>query len=178
MYILLLISIGLVIGSVSGALGIGGGVLLVPALIWLLGFDVKKATGTSLAILVPPIGLPAAARAFRAQQVDLAAAVWIACAFMVGAYLGRLFIEALPENATPSLRLIFGLGMIYVAMRFMLASSSEAANAAAGLVAAFTAWVAFLCLRGLGRRHLARPDLGAAIRRMEREGRGDPDYYI
>ena len=60
------VAIGLTIGSVSGVLGIGGGVLLVPALIWLCkGFDMKKATGTSLAILIPPIGLPAAWRCHR-----------------------------------------------------------------------------------------------------------------
>jgi uncharacterized membrane protein YfcA len=153
-------------------------VLLIPALIWLCGLDVKKATGTSLAILVPPIGLPAALRAYRHAQVDLEVALWVAGSFMVGAYLGRVFLEALPETATPSLRLLFGLLMMYVAMRFMLASSSEAANAAAGMVAAITAWVGFLCLRGLGRRHLVRPNLGDEIRRMEQEGRGDPDYYI
>lgn len=178
MDILLLIVIGLTVGSVSGALGIGGGVLLVPALIWLCGFDVKKATGTSLAILVPPIGLPAAFRAFRAEQVDLVAAMWVAGAFMLGAYLGRIFIEWLPETATPSLRLLFGLLMVYVAMRFMLASDSEAANAAAGIGAAVLAWIAFMLLRGLGRRHLAPPELGAEIRRMRQEGRVDPDYYI
>ena len=50
----------LTVGGVSGVLGIGGGVLLVPALIWLCRFEPLKAAGTSLAILIPPIGLPAA----------------------------------------------------------------------------------------------------------------------
>ena len=60
MQTLLLLAIGLAIGTISGALGIGGGVLLVPALIWLCRYDFPKAAGTTLAVLVPPIGLPAA----------------------------------------------------------------------------------------------------------------------
>ena len=75
------IAIGLTIGSVSGILGIGGGVLIVPALIWMCGLDPKKAAGTSLAILIPPIGLPAARCADNEEQVELSAALWIAGAF-------------------------------------------------------------------------------------------------
>ena len=69
---LIYIAIGLTIGSISGMLGIGGGVLIVPALMWLCGFEAKKAAGTSLAILIPPIGLPAAWR-FYQQQADRSA---------------------------------------------------------------------------------------------------------
>src|SRR5262249_21228520 len=147
---LVFIGIGLAIGAFSGALGIGGGVLLVPALIWLCGFDAKKATGTSLAILVPPIGLPAALHALRKDQVDLEAALWIAGAFMVGAYGSRMVVEYLPDLV---LRLVFGMLMVYVAIRFMLASDAEAANAAAGVTSVFLAWLGFLFFRTLGRRH-------------------------
>ena len=68
--IILYVMIGLVVGSVSGALGIGGGVLLVPALVWLCRFEPAKAAGTSLAILIPPIGLPAAMKAFHEKRVQ------------------------------------------------------------------------------------------------------------
>src|SRR5580693_6972309 len=106
MDILKFVLIGLVVGSLSGVLGIGGGVLLVPALIWLCGFDPKKAAGTSLAILIPPIGLPAAWRAYNDRLVDLEAALWIAGAFMVGAYASRGLVQYLDDQ---TLRVSFGV---------------------------------------------------------------------
>jgi len=175
MTILLYLAIGLTIGGLSGTLGIGGGVLLVPALLWFCGFDARKASGTTLAVLVPPIGLPAALYAFRKGQVDLEAAVWIAGGFMAGAFASRAVIDYLPDAL---LRQLFGLLMIYLGVRFLLSADSEATNAATGLIAVALGWVTFLGFRALGRRHLARPDLDEQIHRMEREGRGDPDYYI
>ncbi len=168
-------AIGLVIGSVSGVLGIGGGVLLVPALIWLCGFDARKATGTSLAILIPPIGLPAAWSAYEAKQVDLTAALWIACAFMIGAYASRSLVNYVPVDW---LRLGFGLIMIYVAMRFILNSDSEASSAAAGLTAALLAWLGYFGLKWLGRRHLPPPMLAEQIQQKHEQQPRAGDYQI
>src|SRR6516162_9999394 len=109
-------AIGLVIGSVSGVMGIGGGVLLVPALIWLCGFKTNEAAGTTLAVLIPPIGLPAAWRAYNAGDVDLIAALVIAGAFMVGAYLSRGLVEYISPYW---FRMSFGILMMFVAVRFM-----------------------------------------------------------
>jgi uncharacterized membrane protein YfcA len=175
MNILIYIGIGLVVGSISGALGIGGGVLLVPLLIWLCKFDTKMATGTSLAVLVPPIGLPAALEAWREQRVDLAAALWIAGAFMIGAFASSAVVDYMPDLL---LRRLFGLLMLYIAIRFVLTSDSEVVNAVAGLTAVILGWSVFFLLRLLGRRHLNWPSLHEEIRRMQHEGRGDPDYYI
>jgi len=175
MQVLTYVGIGLTIGALSGALGIGGGVLLVPALIWLCGFKTDRATGTSLAVLIPPIGLPGALQAYRAGRVDLAAALWIAAAFTVGAFASQAVFNYLP---TLQLRLLLGMIMLYVGARFMLAADSEAANAAAGLIAAAVGWLGFLLLRALGRRCAPPPALAVEIRRMQREGRGDPDYHI
>src|SRR5205823_7900934 len=148
---LLFLAIGLTVGSISGALGIGGGVLLVPALIWLCGFEPSKAAGTSLAVLVPPIGLPAAWKYFVEKRIDLDAAIWIALAFAIGAYFGASIAQQIPAR---TLLRIFGLMMIYIAMRFLLASDSEVANAAAGVVGVVMAWLSYRTLRALGRRHL------------------------
>lgn len=175
MSIFLYILIGLAVGSVSGAFGIGGGVLLVPMLIWLCEFEPRKATGTSLAVLALPVCLPAAFTAFRKNHVDLEAVLWIAGAFLVGALTTRAMVDYLPDRA---LRFLFGLLMVYIAARFLLSANSEAAYAGAGLVAVGLAWLAFLGLRLLGRRHLAAPVLGQEIQRMQHEHRGDPDYYI
>jgi uncharacterized membrane protein YfcA len=175
MEIFIYLAIGVTIGCLSGVLGIGGGVLIIPALVWICGFQHDVARGTSLAILVPPIGLPAAINYWRQGKVDLSAAICIALAFAAGALGGSFVMRYLDELL---LRLVFGLVMVFIAIRIMLASDSDAANAAAGLAATALAWVGFLWLRILGRKHLAPPSLGAQIRHMQEEGRGDPDYHI
>jgi uncharacterized membrane protein YfcA len=175
MVILAYVAIGLVIGSLSGIMGIGGGVLLVPALIWLCGFDPKRAAGTSLAILIPPIGLPAALEAYRKSDVDLSTSLWIAGAFMVGAYVSRTLVEYVPADW---FRLAFGTLMIFVAVRFMLDSDSEATNAAAGLATALLAWLGYLGLKFVGRRHLPPPTFGAHVQAKHEEGWADRDYQI
>jgi uncharacterized membrane protein YfcA len=173
MNILSYLALGLVIGSVSGALGIGGGVLLVPALM-LCGFAYSRATGTSLAVLVPPIGLLAAWKSYQQGRVDIDAAIVIAVAFAIGAYGGAWSVAYIPQEL---LRFLFGLLMIYIAMRFIVESDKEARNAAAGLVAMLIALCVYWGLRKLGRRHRLRPDLGQAIRQMG-ERRDESDYHI
>lgn len=172
---LIYIAIGLTIGSLSGMLGIGGGVLIVPALIWICGLDPKKAVGTSLAILIPPIGLPAALEAYRKDYVDLTAALWIAGAFMVGAYASRLLVEYIPVEW---FRLAFGLIMIFVAVRFIMASDSEASSAVAGLAAVILAWLGYVGMKWIGRRHLPPPNLAEQIQKKHDENPGGPDYHI
>jgi uncharacterized membrane protein YfcA len=175
MMILLFLAIGLTVGTASGALGIGGGVLLVPALIWLCDFEPKKAAGTSLALLSLPIVLPAAWKYYAEKRIDLEAAFWIAPAFAVGAFLGASLIQHVSGG---TLRLGFGIIMIYIAMRFIFHAQSEVASVTAGLTAAALAWCLYLALRTLGRQHLAKPDLGQKTRAMQEHGHGDIDYHI
>ena len=115
----LYVLIGLGVGMISGILGIGGGVIMVPILMW-CGLEYKKATGTSLAVLVPPIGLPAAWKAYHDGHIDFTAAIIIAGAFLVGSYCGRFVIN---DFDVASLKLIFGLFMLFVAMRLIVSSS-------------------------------------------------------
>lgn len=178
MRILAYLLVGLVIGTTSGMFGIGGGVLLVPALVWLFGFDQRTAAGTTLAVLIPPIGLPAAWKYYYERQMDLQAALWIAAAFAVGGYLGAAIVNATSVGMERFLRYGLGLLMIYIGVRFLFAASSEAANAAFGSAAVLLAWTGYLGMRALGRRHLARPDLGGAIRAMHEQGHGDTEYHI
>jgi uncharacterized membrane protein YfcA len=176
MNIALYLLIGLGIGTASGALGVGGGVLLIPALLWLEGFEPRKAAGTSLLIVIMG-GIPGMWRYLSAGYLDLGAALWTGAAFAVGTYLGATLHvhQYLPEQ---ELRLIFGLLMLYVALRFIITSNREAALAAAGLFAIGLAWLGYLGLRTLGRRHLRRPDLGDTIRDLGEKPPRDPDYYI
>ena len=90
MTVLILIVIGLVCGALAGMIGIAGGVLMIPVMIYVLGFNQKMATGTTLAVMLPPIGLGAAYMYYRHGSVNLKAAAFIALGFFVGGILGAL----------------------------------------------------------------------------------------
>jgi uncharacterized protein len=177
MEILRYIAIGLAVGLVSGLLGIGGGVLLVPGLMWICGLTFTEAAGTTLAVLVVPVVLPAAWEYYARGYVDLKAAIFIALAFALGGYIGAWLRheQALPEGF---LRLCLGLIMVYIAANMIVLSNSEAANAAAGVMATVAAWLTYLWLRVLGKRVLARPKLTDNILRAAEQRRGEPDYHI
>jgi uncharacterized membrane protein YfcA len=104
--ILILLTIGSAAGILAGLFGVGGGVIIVPALILVLGFSEHKATGTSLAVLLPPIGIAAFVEYYRHQNVDIPAALIIAAAAIIGAWLGALMANRL---SGPMLRLAFGV---------------------------------------------------------------------
>jgi len=105
----LLFLIGLLAGVLSGLFGIGGGVVIVPALIYIAGFRQHLATGTSLAVLLPPIGLAAAYEYWRNGNVNIRAAVIIASAVLVGGWLGAYVANRTPG---PQLRLAFGVFVV------------------------------------------------------------------
>ena len=88
MTLILVLAIGLAVGVLVGLLGIGGGVLLVPAMVYLLHFDQHLAQGTSLFILLPPTGLGALRQYWRAGQVDVRAGICCAIGFLLGGYFG------------------------------------------------------------------------------------------
>src|SRR5437764_11563390 len=87
-----LLGLGLVIGIISGMLGIGGGVLVIPALTFLFGFTQQMAVGTSVGMLLPPIGVFAFVRFYKSGQVDLPAAGLLALGFAAGAYVGAVLV--------------------------------------------------------------------------------------
>jgi uncharacterized protein len=98
--------IGVLAGVASGLFGVGGGIVLVPALIYWAGFNQHTATGTSLAVLLPPIGLAATVEYYRHGNVDIHAAVLLAAGLFVGAWIGAYFAN---QIAGPHLRLLFGV---------------------------------------------------------------------
>ena len=105
----ILVMIGIISGIASGIFGIGGGVLVVPGLIYLVGFSEHRATGTSLAVLLPPIGLAATIEYYRHGNVDLRAALVIAAMMFLGGWAGALWADRL---SGPYLRLAFGLFIV------------------------------------------------------------------
>ncbi len=90
------VSIGIVSGIAAGLFGVGGGIVVVPALIYWAGFSQHKATGTSLAVLLPPIGLAAATEYYRHGHVDLPAAMFVAGGMLVGSWWGAMCSQSNP----------------------------------------------------------------------------------
>jgi uncharacterized membrane protein YfcA len=103
---LVLVAIGLTAGVLSGVFGIGGGIIIVPALIYLVGFNQHLATGTSLVVLLPPVGIGAVLEYYRHGNVNLYAALVLAVTLAIGLYLGAVLANRL---AGPYLRLAFGV---------------------------------------------------------------------
>jgi uncharacterized protein len=101
--------VGLISGVASGLFGIGGGVIIVPALVYLAGFSQHEATGTSLAVLLPPVGLAAVVEYYRHGNVDLKAALIVAATLFVGGWIGAVVANQLKG---PHLRLAFGVFVI------------------------------------------------------------------
>lgn len=88
--------IGLVAGILGGFFGVGGGVLIVPALVLIFGFDQHIATGTSLGALLPPVGLLGAMEYYRHGDVNIGYAAVIAAGLLVGGYLGAFVAVKIP----------------------------------------------------------------------------------
>ena len=112
-----LIGIGLVAGLLSGVFGIGGGVVIVPALIYLAGFRQHMATGTSLAILLPPVGIAAVVEYYRHGNVNLYAALVIAVTVTIGGWFGAVLANRL---AGPYLRLAFGVFVVTLGISLII----------------------------------------------------------
>ncbi len=115
--IILYLSIGLIDGILSGLLGIGGGIIIVPALVFLLGFSQHTAQGTTLALMVPPIGLLAAWWYYSKGYVDIKVAGLMCIGFLVGGLLGAKFASAIPDIM---LKRIFGLALMLVSVKLIL----------------------------------------------------------
>src|SRR6266478_8062009 len=103
--IFLVLLLGIVAGILVGLLGIGGGIVLVPAMVHILHMDQHLAQGTSLFILLPPIGLGALRQYWKAGNVDLRAGILCAAGMILGAYIGSKF--AVPMS-TQKLKGLFG----------------------------------------------------------------------
>ena len=91
------ILLGLIAGVFGGVFGIGGATILIPALVYFFGLTQHQAQGTTLAIMVPPIGLLAAWRYYQSGNVKLGMAALICAGFFVGGYLGASLAQNIPE---------------------------------------------------------------------------------
>jgi uncharacterized membrane protein YfcA len=110
----IILLVGLVVGLFSGVVGIGGGILFVPALVWLLGMSQLRAQGTSLGALLAPVGIFAFLEYYRHGNADLHVALLLAGGFLVGAYFGATGAQYIPEVW---LRRIFAATLVAVGAR-------------------------------------------------------------
>jgi len=111
-----LILVGVITGAISGILGIGGGIIMVPVMVYLLGFSQQQSVATSLAIMLPPVSIFAVINYYKAGFVDIKAALIIMCAFMVGSYISSKIAVGLPENV---IKKCFAVLLFVVATKMM-----------------------------------------------------------
>ena len=110
--IILLLIVGVLAGMLSGLVGLGGGVIIVPALVYLLGFSQHQATGTSLGILLLPAGIFAVLNYYKKGYIDVKVVVLIFAGFLVGGWLGSKISLNVPEGI---LKKIFAIVLLLIA---------------------------------------------------------------
>jgi hypothetical protein len=114
--LLILIVIGIITGIMAGMLGIGGAVIMIPALVFLLGISQQSAQGTSLAVMLPPVGAIAAWNYYKAGNVNIRFAIILAIFFLVGSYFGSKLALTIPQEI---LKKIFAVLLLLVAAKML-----------------------------------------------------------
>ena len=114
--ILLLIVIGLFTGMLGGMVGVGGGIILVPALVYILGFSQLNAQGTSLALIMFPVGILAVMNYYKQGHIDFSIVFLLAIGFIIGSFLGSKFAMQLPQQ---TVKKIFASLMLIIAIKML-----------------------------------------------------------
>lgn len=122
MSLFLYILLGLLAGVLSGMIGIGGGVIIVPSLIFLFGFTQQEAQGTTISLLVPPIGILAAWTYYQQGYVNFKVAGLICLGFVLGGLLGARIAINLPSEL---LEKVFGIALLLIAIRMIFNHSGS-----------------------------------------------------
>ncbi len=117
MNIIIILLIGFAGGIAGGLLGIGGAVVMIPALVFILKFNQLTAQGTTLLAMIPPIGIFAALEYYKAGHAEIKTAAIIAAGFIIGAYIG----SKAALNLNPQIvRKIFGIFLLYISFKLIL----------------------------------------------------------
>ncbi len=117
MIILQYMLLGLSAGFVGGALGLGGGAIMVPIMVMFFGLTQHQAQGTALAVMLPPVFILAVMRYYSAGNVKVQMAIFIACGFVLGALIGAHSVQNIPSAG---LKKIFGGFLILIGMKMFL----------------------------------------------------------
>lgn len=113
---IILLMVGLMAGVLSGFVGVGGGIIIVPAMIYFLSMSQFQAQGISLAVLMLPVGVLGVMNYYKAGHVNFNYAFIIAAGFLVGSYFGSKYALKLPEH---KIKFIFGLLMLVIAFQLL-----------------------------------------------------------
>jgi uncharacterized membrane protein YfcA len=114
--IIILIIVGVLSGMLSGLVGVGGGILIVPALVFFMKYDQLSAQGTSLAVLLLPVGIIAVYHYYQAGNININHALIISIGFVVGGYFGSKLAYIVPKE---TMKILFGIFMMIIALRFL-----------------------------------------------------------
>jgi len=123
--IYVLIVIGILAGILSGFVGVGGGVVIVPALVYVLGMGQHEAQGTSLFILLLPIGILAVMNYYKSGNINWKFGLIVAGAFVIGGYVGSKLALKLSEGVV---KLIFGFIMAFVSFKMVMSGYNILSN--------------------------------------------------
>ncbi|MBU8891199.1 MAG: sulfite exporter TauE/SafE family protein [Bacteroidales bacterium] len=115
--IIILIIIGFIAGIAGGTLGLGGGIIIVPALIFILGFTQHQAQGTSLAVLLFPVGILGVLNYNKNGYVNFKFAIILIIAFVLGSYLGSIISVNLPAK---TLKKVFGIFLLLISLKMII----------------------------------------------------------
>lgn len=114
--VIVFLLLGLTAGFLSGLLGIGGGIIIVPALVLIFGFTQHQAQGTTLALMIPPIGLLAALAYYQKGFVNLKVALLICLGFIVGGFFGAKMAVNLSVDV---LKRIYGIALLALGIKMV-----------------------------------------------------------
>ena len=125
--ILILVIIGIAAGILGGLVGVGGGIIIVPSLVYFLSFSQKSAQGTSLGLLLLPVGILGVMQYYKQGQVDLKVVAILAIGFLAGSYFGSKIALSLPQE---TVKKIFAIMLLLIGfkMLFLDKKITETAN--------------------------------------------------
>ncbi|WP_462220789.1 sulfite exporter TauE/SafE family protein [Ferruginibacter sp.] len=123
--ILIIILVGIAAGILGGLVGVGGGIIIVPALVYFIGFSQKTAQGTSLGLIMLPVGIFGVLQYYKQGHVDFKVVGMLAIGFLAGSYFGSRFALSLPQE---TVKKIFAGLMIIIAVKMIFFDKEKKEN--------------------------------------------------
>ncbi len=120
--IFILLLVGLAAGMLSGMVGVGGGIIIVPCLVYFLGFSQKLAQGTSLGLLMLPVGILGVMQFYKSGYVDVRVVLIIAASFILGSFLGSKWALSLPQD---TLKKVFAVVMLIISLKMLFIDKKQ-----------------------------------------------------
>ncbi len=123
--LLVLVLVGLLAGALSGFVGVGGGIIIVPAMIYFMNMNQMQAQGVSLALLMLPVGILGVMNYYKAGHIQFSYVLIIAIGFVLGNYVGSKYAMRVPEH---KIKFLFALLMLFVAVQMLWKSGARWAS--------------------------------------------------